>query len=493
MFNGEVMTPFLTHTSFVSKVTLATLEDSGWYQANYSAADTFTEGVDFAYRQGCALARDNKCLTPGSPPAPNAGTRPHYCTTNGVVDCTFDNRAVGRCYTASLPFSIPPHMQYWSNDARFGGYAPIQSDFCPIVQAYSNRICSVPEHLPVNSHVFAYQYGNSSMCLRSTLYDANFVVSNPTPAGCFQFRCVPRDEINPRLRLDIVIPRVGGGSPWLLPCVFGNETHYVPGYNGAIQCVNPRTFCGGLSPPPSQPETSTNSVCSDRGVLLEQHEGNVSFSSSTDAPSEPALGRSCLWVLRRSEHASPLSVSIHLTASAPSSRSSFANALLVDHSQSILVSSDSNQSVCTTSEEVRVLLAFDPADDGVEFQMHWSEGNCSSIANSTTVEECSEQSPSPNAAVISIASGAVLVSKTCVDVSVDVDLDGVGDEPCQHLPLQINNEVYFIVRLLTGARGDPFVGKCGSPGPSAPVLELSWTELVQAARAGGQLPLRRRH
>lgn len=247
VFNGEVMTPFSTHTSFVSSVTLATLEDSGWYVANYSAAAMYTQGVDFAYRQGCALARDNKCLTPGNPPVTNSGSRPHYCTVNGAVDCTFDNRAVGKCYAGAFSGPLPSNMQYWTNNATYGATNPIQTDFCPIVKAFDNRRCGIPSLLPVNSDVFAYYYGDNSMCLRSTLHDANYVVPNPTPAGCFRYRCVPIDENNQAARLDIIIPRIGGGAAWAVPCYFGNETYSVTGYNGNILCADPRAFCAAQS------------------------------------------------------------------------------------------------------------------------------------------------------------------------------------------------------------------------------------------------------
>jgi leishmanolysin-like peptidase len=71
IFHFEMMSSFLQHKSLVSPMTLAYMEDTGWYKANYSAASAWKKNFDWGYKQGCAFARD-KCVTDdkgtGSPP-----------------------------------------------------------------------------------------------------------------------------------------------------------------------------------------------------------------------------------------------------------------------------------------------------------------------------------------------------------------------------------------------------------------------------------------
>jgi leishmanolysin len=59
-------------------VTLAALEDSGWYRANYSKADRTMWGR----KAGCAFVQE-KCVVNGQSKYPL-----HFCTKEDVTGCT---------------------------------------------------------------------------------------------------------------------------------------------------------------------------------------------------------------------------------------------------------------------------------------------------------------------------------------------------------------------------------------------------------------------
>lgn len=67
--------------------TLALLEDSGWYRANYSHADPLRWG----YMYGCSFL--NSC-DPKTPDPPEG-----FCKKQTGLQCAFDRSAVGKCHS----------------------------------------------------------------------------------------------------------------------------------------------------------------------------------------------------------------------------------------------------------------------------------------------------------------------------------------------------------------------------------------------------------
>ena len=135
LFMNDLMAPVSSHTAVYSALSLAALEDSGWYRANY----TYTEPLLWGRGQGCdfvqqpclggtagviALQRAARCITLSpaqasrriSPhlaarlllcltllPFPTftsrvplaAGTQHGFCDTAGSTGCTAGHRAKG--------------------------------------------------------------------------------------------------------------------------------------------------------------------------------------------------------------------------------------------------------------------------------------------------------------------------------------------------------------------------------------------------------------
>ena len=62
----ELMAPVIAEgfPMHISPMTLALLEDSGWYTGNFTALTSYTRGMSRGYKQGCAFATE-KCLSNG--------------------------------------------------------------------------------------------------------------------------------------------------------------------------------------------------------------------------------------------------------------------------------------------------------------------------------------------------------------------------------------------------------------------------------------------
>eukprot|EP00435_Cladocopium_sp_Y103_P040872 s818_g11.t1 len=93
VFAGEIMSPVSTErlvNTYVSRVSLAVFQDSGWYRANMSAADPLVKGVHWGYKQGCNFATA-KCVDNDVP------ISKVFCSAENQVSCSLDRKAVVTC------------------------------------------------------------------------------------------------------------------------------------------------------------------------------------------------------------------------------------------------------------------------------------------------------------------------------------------------------------------------------------------------------------
>ena len=101
---NEIMTGSVDSRSVVSKMTLALLEDSGWYKVNYSMAGDLRwgryQGEDFV-----------------SLPC-NHWRGAYHCNTTQVSGCTYNREAEGYCPILSYNGDLPPWAQYFPQSNR---------------------------------------------------------------------------------------------------------------------------------------------------------------------------------------------------------------------------------------------------------------------------------------------------------------------------------------------------------------------------------------
>lgn len=96
---NEIMTGSVDTRSVVSKMTLALLEDSGWYQANYSMADR----LDWGRNQGNDFVTSPCNLWKGA----------YHCNATQLSGCTYNREAEGYCPIVSYSGDLPQWARYF--------------------------------------------------------------------------------------------------------------------------------------------------------------------------------------------------------------------------------------------------------------------------------------------------------------------------------------------------------------------------------------------
>ncbi|KAL9184261.1 hypothetical protein ACHAXT_002347 [Thalassiosira profunda] len=122
LFNQHLMVAAFTGTKIhLTALTLALLEDSGWYKADYSK---IVENSPFGLGAGCEFVEE-PCIDNGTVPEWAAGT---FCSSDQNIGCTPDQRIVAFCGVSQIE-GLPDGYQYFDNPTQ-AGIMP-QRDFCP--------------------------------------------------------------------------------------------------------------------------------------------------------------------------------------------------------------------------------------------------------------------------------------------------------------------------------------------------------------------------
>lgn len=108
---NEIMTASVDTRSVVSAMTLALLEDSGWYQANFSMA----EQLDWGRNQGIEFVRSRCSNWNGA----------YRCNSTHSSGCTYNREAEGYCPIVRYNGDLPPWAQYFpeSNKGAKGSHS----------------------------------------------------------------------------------------------------------------------------------------------------------------------------------------------------------------------------------------------------------------------------------------------------------------------------------------------------------------------------------
>ena len=231
---GDIMNGVIyPEEQVISEFTLALLEDSGYYKANY-----YTGGLmKFGKNKGCQFL-DSKCLNDGkvNPKFKNEFFE-NIDTEYSPYDPGCTSGRQSRAYHAIYIYSsIPVQYQYFSNET-YGGRS--SADFCPVSQeesdnnAYYIGHCSTKgsgeygtkiQYIDSEMHPYNYKNGdltsdtgeilsNNSFCALSSLISENSnncEQKSKLRAVCYKMHCSERSltiEINNNF---IVCPRSGG-------------------------------------------------------------------------------------------------------------------------------------------------------------------------------------------------------------------------------------------------------------------------------------------
>ncbi|XP_027329186.1 uncharacterized protein LOC113845803 isoform X2 [Abrus precatorius] len=212
---NEIMTGSVDTRSVVSKMTLALLEDSGWYKANYSMADR----LDWGRNQGTEFVTSPCNLWKGA----------YHCNTTQFSGCTYNREAEGYCPILTYSGDLPQWAQYFPQ-ANKGGQSSL-ADYCTYFVAYSDGSCTDTNSARAPDRMLGEVRGSNSRCMSSSLVRTGFVRGSMTQGnGCYQHRC-----INNSLEVAVdgiwkVCPRAGGSIQF-------------PGFNGELICPAYHELC----------------------------------------------------------------------------------------------------------------------------------------------------------------------------------------------------------------------------------------------------------
>jgi len=174
LFYSEALSGVISPTTnLISPLTLALMEDSGWYKANYSLARI----IPWGHGRGCDFV-SKPCIVPnneGIVSIPDYG-KGFFCTQSAVRGCSSELTHKMACtvlnYDLYFPVVLPPdNMAYFRDQPTQGG--PRQADYCPLYgSTYAGLTpeqldCREPNNLD-SLNFYGEFYGENSMCFESS-------------------------------------------------------------------------------------------------------------------------------------------------------------------------------------------------------------------------------------------------------------------------------------------------------------------------------------
>ena len=228
--HNELMTPTSTSTqAFISPMTFAFLQDSGWYQVDYSRTTRLVEGAFWGFKEGCGFVHGRCPTNTGS-----ALVRPPKVCANGLHRaCSADALGVAECQAGQPPSNVPRHQ--WL-PSPFSGTNSL-FDYCPVFIPFISDLCT-------NEKRYGSDAGPSSRCVLEG------TVLSPVRAEIPQPVCRHVSCINGGSEYEIWSQgeRVGGET-----CkAAGQRIRYATHQGWQVRelvCSDPRIVCAGFNYP----------------------------------------------------------------------------------------------------------------------------------------------------------------------------------------------------------------------------------------------------
>ncbi|KAL7567748.1 hypothetical protein ACA910_012080 [Epithemia clementina (nom. ined.)] len=188
LFYPEAMTGVISPTTnILSSLTLALMEDSGWYKANYTVSEMSPWGL----AAGCDFV-EQQCLTRvsgGNPTIPSY-SRGYFCADEEDKGCAPTHTHKMACQVINYLYvvgeEVPQQKQYFAVSSLGGSK---QTDYCPVYgNTYYNKKadaldCRIASNTPSFPNSYSEVYGSSSKCL----------VSSSGEGRCYESVCVKED------------------------------------------------------------------------------------------------------------------------------------------------------------------------------------------------------------------------------------------------------------------------------------------------------------
>ena len=173
LIRGEIMTANISaHGGFISPITFALLEDTGWYHLDYSLTTRLIPGLFWGYKDGCDFVK-KKCINPSSSvPVVPLHSHPIFCNTHRATACAHDALSVVTCRTPTGDSRLVTPLEQYQYPVS--GVEPA-FDFCPVYR--NSESCSTVE-------------GRPSRCLMERVSGSSAGTPDKLSPACRDVHCV---------------------------------------------------------------------------------------------------------------------------------------------------------------------------------------------------------------------------------------------------------------------------------------------------------------
>jgi len=220
LFGNEYLVGTTTDSPQLSNVTLAYFQDSGWYNVDYSQADTLRWG----YGLGCDWV-NNKCS--------QWTAENYFCSSDKATSCNFDRTAQATCNLVTDWNNLDKAYQYFP-DSSWGG-ADLYSDYCPYYQ--STRTNGAVYCADTQNQGSTYINTGENFCATCKCFSTNLVANSASGTmaslGCYNTTCVSQSALKIKI-----------GSFWY-DCPQSGKINEPGVYAGQITCPSTNVLCAG--------------------------------------------------------------------------------------------------------------------------------------------------------------------------------------------------------------------------------------------------------
>ena len=207
----------------ISDITLAALEDTGFYKVNYYSGGIFK----FGKNKGCDfLTKD--CIINGK------ASFEEFCTVEDEPKCSSSRTLKSSCYIQEYSSNLPSAYQYFS-DPKKGGLK--EANYCPLpYENYYNRVSYFPDHCQFGisgSDSYGEKIGKESLCFMSSLIPSSSTEdeTNEIPI-CYEVEC---DTSKKNIIIKIDSQRI--------TCPTKKGPFTPSGFKGSIECPEFSEIC----------------------------------------------------------------------------------------------------------------------------------------------------------------------------------------------------------------------------------------------------------
>ena len=291
VFENEAMTGTYTQHPVFSKITLALMEDTGWYKANYSMAEV----LDWGRGLGCKFVKNNCRAWIADRLNKKLSTAPFCATLKQSplhMKCTHTKLSLALCNLVKYTSGLPREFRYFDRLGKaavkdistYGGAVEL-ADFCPFYQKFTltdesgrkrGTTCTLHENAPEGDKNYALEaYSSGSKCVQhGRHWTARKGLLTRTMldwgSGCYRYKCEEKGLI-------LMI----SGKEYL--CSHEGKRLEIHGLmnnwkvNGSLICPACEEFCQGADHCPKQQNFVT--VSEEEPTELDEKEAMLSIEN----------------------------------------------------------------------------------------------------------------------------------------------------------------------------------------------------------------------